>query len=89
MALDLTGISNENEFYTHHYLAAILETDLKGFFGKWEDREAQSGVKPPYDHLARLCRLEEVAVAQGGHFLGVLTGGQERVDKADHQDDQD
>ena len=27
MALDLTGISNENEFYTHHYLAAILESD--------------------------------------------------------------
>ena len=25
MAIDLTGITNENEFYTHHYLAAILE----------------------------------------------------------------
>ena len=56
MALDLTGISNENEFYTHHYLTAILENDLKGFFGKWEDREAQAGVKPPYDLLARLHR---------------------------------
>lgn len=56
MALDLTGISNENEFYTHHYLTAILENDLKGFFGKWEELEAQAGVKPPYDNLARLHR---------------------------------
>ncbi|MEI7637161.1 MAG: hypothetical protein WCJ37_07620 [Syntrophus sp. (in: bacteria)] len=56
MALDLTGISNENEFYTHHYLTAILENDLKGFFGKWEELEAQTGVKPPYDNLARLHR---------------------------------
>lgn len=32
MALDLTGISNENEFYTSHYLAAILEDDLKDLF---------------------------------------------------------
>jgi len=54
MALDLTGITNENEFYTHHYLTAILENDLKGFFSQWADREAQTGVKPPYDQLARL-----------------------------------
>ena len=51
MALDLTGITNENEFYTHHYLTAILENDLKGLFSRWEGREAQSGEKPPYDRL--------------------------------------
>jgi len=55
MALDLTGIANENEFYTHHYLTAILENDLKGFFNHWAERE-QQGVKPPYDQLARLHR---------------------------------
>ena len=27
--IDLTGITNENEFYTHHYLSVILENDLK------------------------------------------------------------
>ncbi len=54
MALDLTGIGNENEFYTHHYLAAILENDLRGFFSQWTDHEAQTGIKPPYDQLARL-----------------------------------
>ena len=25
--MDLTGITNENEFYTHHYLSAVLEND--------------------------------------------------------------
>ncbi len=54
MALDLTGIVNENEFYTHHYLTAILENDLKGCFSQWADREAQTGIKPPYDQLTRL-----------------------------------
>ena len=27
--IDLTGITNENEFYTHQYLSVILDNDLK------------------------------------------------------------
>ncbi|MBW6486373.1 MAG: hypothetical protein K0B01_09515 [Syntrophobacterales bacterium] len=53
MALDLTGIANENEFYTHHYLTVLLENDLKGLFTAWEERETREGVKPPQDQLAR------------------------------------
>ena len=34
MAIDLTGISNDNEFYTHHYLSAILEGDIKDVLAK-------------------------------------------------------
>lgn len=49
MPLDLTGIDNENEFYTHHYLAAILETDLKPLFESWAQLET-----PPYEALKRL-----------------------------------
>jgi hypothetical protein len=56
MALDLTGIGNENEFYTHHYLTVLLENDLKGLFTAWEEREAKEGVKAPHDRLARLHR---------------------------------
>jgi len=56
MALDLTGIGNENEFYTHHYLTVLLENDLKGLFGAWEEREAKKGVKPPHEQLARMHR---------------------------------
>lgn len=47
MALDLTGISNENEFYTSHYLAAILEDDLKDLFSTWAKAEEEGKVPPP------------------------------------------
>ena len=42
MAIDITGIINENEFYTHHYLSAILENDLKDVFAAW-NREERGG----------------------------------------------
>src|SRR5665213_4234176 len=35
MAIDLTGISNVNEFYTQYYLQAVLEGDLRGVFEAW------------------------------------------------------
>jgi hypothetical protein len=47
MSLDLTGIKNENEYYSHHYVAAILEGDLKDLFSTWSDREDTEGIKPP------------------------------------------
>ena len=39
MSLDLTGINNENEYYSHHYLSAIFEGDLKETFGHWQEME--------------------------------------------------
>ncbi|MCB0288740.1 MAG: hypothetical protein KDH97_00640 [Calditrichaeota bacterium] len=56
MPIDLTGISNENEFYTHHYLSVILENDLKGLFARWAEQEAAGGEKPPYQRLGTLAR---------------------------------
>lgn len=52
MVLDTTGISNENEFYTDHYLRAILEDDLKDVFSRWNDEAEKTGLKPP-DQLLR------------------------------------
>jgi len=54
MALNLSGINNENEFYTHHYLVAILENDLKNLFATWETQEQEQGVKQPFQALSRL-----------------------------------
>jgi hypothetical protein len=51
MPIDLTGINNENEFYTHHYLAAILEGDLRPLFETWSQKEC-----PPWDSLRGLAR---------------------------------
>ncbi len=39
MSLDLTGINNENEYYSHHYLSAIFEGDLKETFSLWQEME--------------------------------------------------
>ena len=56
MAIDLTGVSNENEFYTHHYLAAILENDLKPLFAEWSQQD-----HPPYDGLRKLaCPFQQL-----------------------------
>ncbi len=54
MAMDTTGIHNENEFYTHHYLSAILEEDLKDVFRKWNQRREVEKVKTPWAELAAL-----------------------------------
>ncbi|MCK8601853.1 Eco57I restriction-modification methylase domain-containing protein [Desulfoferrobacter suflitae] len=54
MAIDLTGITNENEFYTHHYLSAILENDLKDLFARWEEQKKEADSRPPYAQLRGL-----------------------------------
>jgi hypothetical protein len=35
MPLDLTGITNESEFYTDYYMNSILEEDLRPVFARW------------------------------------------------------
>ena len=39
MALDLTGITNEREFYTDHYIDSVLEEDLRPVFARWTATE--------------------------------------------------
>lgn len=56
MALDLTGITNENEFYTHHYLSAILESDLKDLFKTWNQRYKEERVPTPPSQIAGLSK---------------------------------
>jgi hypothetical protein len=46
MSLDLTGITNENEYYSHHYLSAIFEGDLKDTFSQWQAMEDSYGGNP-------------------------------------------
>lgn len=52
MAIDLTGISNVNEFYSHHYLDSLLEGDLKGLFKKWQEGDDRS----PYEKLSGIAQ---------------------------------
>ena len=53
MALDLTGIANVNEFFSHHYLDALLESDLKSLLSRWEVAEKEENRVPPYKLLSR------------------------------------
>jgi hypothetical protein len=50
MSLDLTGIQNIGEFYSHHYLDTLLENDLKGLFAKWREGDEAT----PERHLFRM-----------------------------------
>lgn len=49
------GIANENEFYSHHYLAEVFKGDIKARLDDWEAREvAHSGDdshRAPYKRL--------------------------------------
>jgi len=56
MAIDLTGITNGREFYTHHYLSAILENDLREVFQEWSRIEREKNIKPPYTQLRGLAK---------------------------------
>jgi hypothetical protein len=46
MPIELAGISNENEFYSEHYLSTIFEGDIEETFRAWKDAE-KAGETPP------------------------------------------
>ncbi len=56
MSLDVSGVRNVGEFYSEHYLHAVLEGDLKQVFKEWVAREREEGsaAKSPVKRLASL-----------------------------------
>jgi len=65
---NLVGIYNENDFYSHHYLTSVFESDIRGVMDQWTSqesearefeqkeralgREPQQGFRSPYSKLA-------------------------------------
>lgn len=65
---NLVGIYNENDFYSHHYLTSVFESDIRGVMEQWTSqesearefekkeralgREPQQGFRSPYSKLA-------------------------------------
>lgn len=39
MSMDLTGIINQNEYYTNHYFSSIFEENASDTISKWRDNE--------------------------------------------------
>ena len=81
MALDLTGIENV-EFYSGHYLNAVLEGDLKTVFDRWKQAQDESGQRLPQEALGGIAHhyftarekaagerdpVERLRLAQGVH----------------------
>ncbi len=49
MALEFKGILSENDFYTTHYMSALLEDDIKSVFERWSELD-----ESPATRLAKL-----------------------------------
>lgn len=65
---NLVGIYNENDFYSHHYLTSVFESDIRGVMEQWESketdarefekkeralgREVEQGFRSPYSKLS-------------------------------------
>ena len=53
MPIDLTGIQNENEFYSDHYLTTVFEGDIKETIDRWNQLKEEGG-KAPHQDLGAL-----------------------------------
>jgi len=56
MAMVQSGIKNVGDFYSPHYMDALLEGDLKGLYAQWSEAEQEKRRTPPRA-LAALERL--------------------------------
>ncbi len=52
--LDTAHVRNVGEFYSQHYLDAVLAEDLDEVIERWTTRESDGGAKTPYKRLAAL-----------------------------------
>jgi hypothetical protein len=46
MSIDISAINNVGEFYSNHYLDAILDKDVKSLVKSWEDAEGNGYIAP-------------------------------------------
>ena len=58
MPATFTGIQNENEFYSHHYLAELFANDIQATTARWRESVAESanGERTPDQALRALAR---------------------------------
>ena len=52
--LDTAHVRNVGEFYSQHYLDAVLADDLDEVLERWTARETEGGARAPYKRLAAL-----------------------------------
>jgi hypothetical protein len=72
MALDLTGITNEREFYADHYIDSVLEGDLRPVFLKWTAAPDSDIGSPADSPIAAVRRCGAAWPAMHGELAGLL-----------------
>ena len=49
MSMDLTGINNQNEYYTNHYFSSIFEENASDTISKWRaEAKDNESVRTPW-----------------------------------------
>ncbi len=57
MSMDLTGITNQNEYYTNHYFATVFEESAKETINAWNTKAKESEeVRTPWSQLRNNAR---------------------------------
>lgn len=57
MSMDLTGITNQNEYYTNHYLSSIFEENASDTISKWRaEAKDNENVRTPWARLRDAAR---------------------------------
>jgi len=57
MSMDLTGITNQNEYYTNHYFSSIFEENAKETISKWRtEAKDDEKVRTPWSLLRDVAR---------------------------------
>lgn len=51
MSMDLTGIRNQNEYYTNHYFSSIFEENAKETIRRWQTEAAEKKDRTPWAKL--------------------------------------
>ena len=51
MSMDLTGIRNQNEYYTNHYFSSVFEQNAMDTIKQWREEAAASEERAPFDKL--------------------------------------
>ena len=56
MAMDLTGITNVNEYYTNHYLASVFEENAKDTIKAWSEQAKDNEDRTPWSKLRSIAQ---------------------------------
>ena len=57
MSMDLTGITNKNEYYTNHYFSTVFEENTNETISRWNDAaRQQEEVRTPWSLIRQNAR---------------------------------